>query len=366
LSVFLGLFGRGIRLRDIKPQNLFLVGGGVKVGDLGLARRLERSVAPHTGSMTLAYAPPEFFQGQVAQTSDQYSLAVTYCLLRGGRLPFAGSPAQVVHGHLHRAPNLTMLPPPERPAVARALAKRPRDRWPSCARFAEAIESSPASLRRPTRWGPRLSVVAALLLAATALGFLYWVTAARNSQDPAPAAEPGREAQDQGPRPVGQPNDQGSGQDKGQGPGPLRPGEFVNAIGMHLVEIPAGAFWMGTPADAAERQPDEVWHQVEITSRFHIGVYEVTQRQYRSVMKQNPSYFSSSGKGRKLVKAWIPTTSLWSASRGKRRKSSAVPCQGWPLRKKLADRTACPRKRSGSTPAVARTRGRATCLSTSG
>ena len=101
---------QGIQHRDIKPQNLLLVGGSVKVADFGLARLLEQTVTGHTGSMTPAYAAPEFFHGQTSSQSDQYSLAVTYCHLRGGRLPFRGSLAEVMAGHLGKEPDLTMLP----------------------------------------------------------------------------------------------------------------------------------------------------------------------------------------------------------------------------------------------------------------
>jgi serine/threonine protein kinase len=143
------LHGQSIQHRDIKPQNLLLAGGQVKVADFGLARLLAHTVTSHTGVLTLAYAAPEFFDGRTTRHSDQYSLGVSYCQLRGGRLPFSGTPAAVMAGHLGRSPDLRMLPPGERPAVARALAKSAASRWPSCGAFVAAVEETLRSRESP-------------------------------------------------------------------------------------------------------------------------------------------------------------------------------------------------------------------------
>jgi serine/threonine protein kinase len=127
--------------RDIKPDNLLLFAGSVKVADFGLSKVFSGRGVSHTGRMTVAYAAPEFFGDRAYASSDQYSLAVTYCLLRTGRLPFDGAPTEIMRGHLKGQPDLTGLPPQEREIVGKALSKHPKKRWKSCREFLQQLES---------------------------------------------------------------------------------------------------------------------------------------------------------------------------------------------------------------------------------
>jgi formylglycine-generating enzyme required for sulfatase activity len=58
---------------------------------------------------------------------------------------------------------------------------------------------------------------------------------------------------------------------------------LTNSLGMKLAPIPAGKFWMGSPATEKERDAIELRHEVEITRPFYLGAYEVTQAQYEKV-----------------------------------------------------------------------------------
>ncbi|MBP5285336.1 MAG: formylglycine-generating enzyme family protein [Kiritimatiellae bacterium] len=60
---------------------------------------------------------------------------------------------------------------------------------------------------------------------------------------------------------------------------------------MELVWCPPGKFAMGSPPDEIGRLDDEPLHQVTITRGFWLGKYEVTQRQWESVMRNNHSRF---------------------------------------------------------------------------
>jgi serine/threonine protein kinase len=132
---------------DVKPRNLFTVADRVKVADFGLVKQLERSSSSGLmGGVTPIYAAPETFSNKISKHSDQYSLAVVYCELISGKRPFNGKNIrQLALQHMTEAPDLSGIPEADRPAVAKALAKNPDERYPSCTAFIRALSGNPRS-----------------------------------------------------------------------------------------------------------------------------------------------------------------------------------------------------------------------------
>jgi len=140
--------------RDLKPANVFLVasrstsgGEAVKVVDFGIAKLQGklREGSPHTrtGSLlgTPMYMSPEQCRGirEIDARTDIYALGVMLFEMVAGRPPFVSEGlGDLMDMHMnHVAPLLCSLVPGA-PAdlealVARALAKRPEDRFASAA-----------------------------------------------------------------------------------------------------------------------------------------------------------------------------------------------------------------------------------------
>ena len=149
---------------DIKPRNLFLVGRHVKVADFGLVNSLadlqsDQPSSLQLGAITPTYAAPESFAGKISSSSDQYSLAIAYYELLTGSVPFDGkSFRQLAMQHTQAAPCLSALPESDRPIVARALAKNPNERFPTCGAFVDAL-SGAANASAQTDLPPPIAAV---------------------------------------------------------------------------------------------------------------------------------------------------------------------------------------------------------------
>jgi len=146
----------GLQHLDVKPANLFITAGHVKVGDYGLVCRLDgKGAAGAAGGLTPKYVAPEVLRGTVDARSDQYSLALVYQEMLTGTFPYAGrTPQQIMMAHVSATPDVSPLPESDRAAVARALAKKPDDRFESCLSFVQSLIAG--NLAGPPRSGAAL------------------------------------------------------------------------------------------------------------------------------------------------------------------------------------------------------------------
>ena len=143
---------QGVVHRDVKPDNIMLdrVTGRPMVTDFGIARAAQgdtRLTVTGVAIGTPAYMSPEQAVGEreLDGRSDLYSLGVIGYQLLAGETPFKASntPAMLVK-HVSEAPRPLSMLRPDTPsalahAIARALAKKPDDRWPDGAAFRDAI-----------------------------------------------------------------------------------------------------------------------------------------------------------------------------------------------------------------------------------
>jgi len=127
---------------DIKPSNFMLLDGKLKLADFGLATSLTTSSARCSRVGTVAFAAPEVFHGNLSERSDQFSLAVTYYMLRTGRMPYSNMPTTFDRCYIHPEPDLSGLTSSEQPVIRQALSQHMADRWPSCVAMAHALRTA--------------------------------------------------------------------------------------------------------------------------------------------------------------------------------------------------------------------------------
>jgi serine/threonine-protein kinase len=143
--------------RDVKPANILLdppsFSGTERayLADFGLTLGMEGTHLTRTGAFmgTLAYAAPEQLgSGRVDGRADQYALACTTFQMLTGQPPFRrDNEFALINAHLFdRPPALAELRPdlPRRvgEVIARALSKKPDDRFPSAGTFARALAAA--------------------------------------------------------------------------------------------------------------------------------------------------------------------------------------------------------------------------------
>jgi len=147
----------GIIHRDVKPDNLFITGGGlVKVMDFGIAKQQSSQGMTVMGTIagTPEYMSPEQVNNftNVTAATDIYSLGVIAFRVATGHLPF-------MHDELVPLLMMQVQEPPPRPrdvnpavpetleaAILRLLAKDPSRRFGSCRALALELQAIKESL----------------------------------------------------------------------------------------------------------------------------------------------------------------------------------------------------------------------------
>jgi serine/threonine protein kinase len=175
----------GLMHLDVKPSNLLLIGDRCKVGDFGTVTQMKAvhrlngtvSVVAHSvdgsehitatsyasiqkvpwgeilgrgvtlfspaGAITPYYAPPEALLGNVTCRSyDQYSLALTFCELVLGHIPFRESGCNRHLDRLHGKMDLIGLPESLQTEVRKALSPNPSERFQSSTEFVTAMRDA--------------------------------------------------------------------------------------------------------------------------------------------------------------------------------------------------------------------------------
>ncbi len=349
------MHGQGIIHRDLKPSNIMMrPGGQPMIMDFGLARAGSSSSRTLTKEATPlgtpAYMAPEQVLGDleaIGPRTDIYSMGVILYELLTARLPFEGPPA-VVYGQILHAP--LALPSRWRPdvpvwldaIVARAMARKPGDRFRSMVEFASALDQAaaiPVLVLAEEEEEPDVPLQGALLVdnepkakpqptprikrdaVTPRRPALPTVTCKRcRKKLKVPPAAKGKRlfctsCGEDLPNPYEKPKGRSHGLLwvllflvllGGMGWAGWRylwpliesPSEITNSIGMKLVRVPAGKFTMGSPASETGHLSEEgPTHEVEITRPFYVGRHEVTQEEYQRVMGTNPSWFAATGKG---------------------------------------------------------------------
>jgi formylglycine-generating enzyme required for sulfatase activity len=222
--------------RDLKPANVLRARGRWKLSDFGLVRRLGNESYAQTANPigTIAYMPPEAFEGQISPAWDMWSLGIMAVQMLTGSIPYQFSePTQllklVMDGKLHLPP----LPDDFEEIVEGCLQMNRGDRWSA----EQILETLNPKGSQPV---------------------IQYSTHTKSIDLPSIIEELG--------------------------------GDVI----LELVQLPAGSFLMGSlesdPDASNDKKPQHRVKRVKMQS-FAIGKYPVTQAQYQAVMGENPSYF---------------------------------------------------------------------------
>jgi serine/threonine protein kinase len=148
---------RGFVHRDVKPGNIFVgPDDHPTLTDFGIAKAASGTQLTRSGMLigTPEYMSPEQAQGEnVDRSTDIYALGIVVYQMLSGQVPFGGTtPHAILYKQIHESPPPLRALQPGLPraledALARALAKDPRARYPNAEAFAKALADTVASLQ---------------------------------------------------------------------------------------------------------------------------------------------------------------------------------------------------------------------------
>ncbi|MER6998504.1 PQQ-binding-like beta-propeller repeat protein [Streptomyces sp. NPDC000410] len=172
--------------RDLKPSNVMITAHGPKVIDFGIARAAgdERLTRLGVAAGTPAFMSPEQATGQEhTPAGDVFALAGVLVYAATGHGPFGtGQAADLIYRVRYAEPDLSGVPAPLLPLLARALAKDPAER-PTTAQLAAGLHDGR---------GEFADHLPDLLLAEIARRATeVWQHAPYRLPAPAPATDPG-------------------------------------------------------------------------------------------------------------------------------------------------------------------------------
>lgn len=126
------IHGAGIVHRDLKPSNVLLAADGPRVIDFGisLASDVTSNTATGLAVGTPQYmAPEQATAGEVTAATDVFALGQTAAFAALGEPLYGDGPSvSVLYRIVHSEPDLSLLPEPLRPLIARCLAADPAER----------------------------------------------------------------------------------------------------------------------------------------------------------------------------------------------------------------------------------------------
>ncbi|PRH75958.1 serine/threonine protein kinase, partial [Streptomyces solincola] len=159
----------GLVHRDLKPSNVLLAADGPRVIDFGISVAADLTSYTATGSAVGTphfMAPEQATAGQVTPATDVFALGQTLAFAALGEPLYGDGVAPVVlYRIVHESPDLSRLPDPLRPLLARCLEPDP-ERRPTPAQIVDWCRSrrdgEPATASGPAFWreiaGPGMTV----------------------------------------------------------------------------------------------------------------------------------------------------------------------------------------------------------------